>query len=198
MDDAKKSQSSVTALKIDNVGGVFVVLIGGLSLAFLVAICEFLCDSRKMSVQSCDSICEEMVSDLKFSLKCHSKTKPNREKSASLQLALPMGYAVAGGHGPVAAGPGTRGVMSHHSSNDSSMYLQPVHHLQPQSLNNSTYLASYLGLPRHQQIVPQPSAIQPQAMLGQGAGGGGGLTQQQQMYNHQNGGHGNGGLSSMS
>ena len=56
MEDSKKSQSgSVTALKIDNVGGVFVVLIGGLSLAFCVAIFEFLCDSRKM-VQSCVSL----------------------------------------------------------------------------------------------------------------------------------------------
>lgn len=41
IDDAKKSSSSVTALKMDNVGGVFVVLIGGLALAFCVALCEF-------------------------------------------------------------------------------------------------------------------------------------------------------------
>lgn len=53
VDDSKKQQSSVTALKIDNVGGVFVVLIGGLSLAFLVAICEFLCDSRRQSCVCC-------------------------------------------------------------------------------------------------------------------------------------------------
>ncbi|XP_017490329.1 PREDICTED: glutamate receptor ionotropic, kainate 1-like, partial [Rhagoletis zephyria] len=52
LEDSKKTSSTVTALKIDNVGGVFVVLIGGLSLAFLVAICEFLCDSRKM-MQTC-------------------------------------------------------------------------------------------------------------------------------------------------
>lgn len=41
IDDAKKSSSSVTALKMDNVGGVFVVLIGGLALAFCLALCEF-------------------------------------------------------------------------------------------------------------------------------------------------------------
>ena len=168
----------MTALKIDNVGGVFVVLIGGLSLAFLVAICEFLCDSRKM-MQTCvsffgfrpandsikyiqyplfvvvtllfqDSICEEMVNDLKFSLKCYSKTKPNREKSSSLQMSMPI--ALQGPSGQA---------MSHHSSNDSSMYLQPIHQIQPQSLNNSTYLASYLGLPRHQQVVPRPTTLQP-------------------------------------
>lgn len=54
VDDTKKSQSSVTALKIDNVGGVFVVLIGGLSLAFLFAIFEFLCSSRK-TIDGCVS-----------------------------------------------------------------------------------------------------------------------------------------------
>lgn len=48
IEDSKKS-SSVTALKIDNVGGVFVVLLGGLSLAFFVAICEFMWRSRKSS-----------------------------------------------------------------------------------------------------------------------------------------------------
>lgn len=48
LDDSKKS-SSVTALKIDNVGGVFVVLLGGLNLAFFVAICEFMWRSRKSS-----------------------------------------------------------------------------------------------------------------------------------------------------
>jgi hypothetical protein len=49
LDDSKKS-SSVTALKIDNVGGVFVVLLGGLTLAFCVAICEFMWRSRKSSL----------------------------------------------------------------------------------------------------------------------------------------------------
>ena len=53
VDEGKKS-SSVTALKIDNVGGVFVVLLGGLSLAFFVAICEFMWRSRK-STSGCVS-----------------------------------------------------------------------------------------------------------------------------------------------
>lgn len=106
---------------------------------------------NKLFLARKDSICEEMVNDLKFSLKCYSKTKPNREKSSSLQLNVPI--ALQGPSG---------GVMSHHSSNDSSMYLQPIHQIQPQSLSNSTYLASYLGLPRHQQVVPRPTTLQPQ------------------------------------
>ncbi|XP_054152427.1 glutamate receptor ionotropic, kainate 2-like [Oppia nitens] len=78
-DDNKKS-SSVTALKIDNVGGVFVVLLGGLSLAFFVAICEFMWRSRK-STAGCETMCEEMINDLKFSFACQSKSKPGKRKS---------------------------------------------------------------------------------------------------------------------
>lgn len=48
-DDSKKSSSSVTELNLANVGGVFVVLLGGLALAFFVAICEFMWKARKNS-----------------------------------------------------------------------------------------------------------------------------------------------------
>ena len=44
-EESKKS-SSVNNLSIDHVGGVFVVLLGGLSLSFLVAIFEFVWKSR--------------------------------------------------------------------------------------------------------------------------------------------------------
>ncbi|UXI15496.1 Death-associated protein kinase 1 [Sarcoptes scabiei] len=87
IDDAKKSSSSVTALKMDNVGGVFVVLIGGLALAFLLALCEFWFHA-KHPAKSCDSVCEDLANDLRFALMCHSKTKPinNREMSRSKSL----------------------------------------------------------------------------------------------------------------
>ena len=45
-EETKKS-SSVNNLSIDHVGGVFVVLLGGMSLSFLVAIFEFVWKSRK-------------------------------------------------------------------------------------------------------------------------------------------------------
>lgn len=47
IDDPKKSSGSVTPLKIDNVGGVFVVLLGGLSFSLFVAIMEFIWKSRQ-------------------------------------------------------------------------------------------------------------------------------------------------------
>ncbi|OTF83815.1 hypothetical protein BLA29_013825, partial [Euroglyphus maynei] len=47
-EETKKS-SSVNNLSIDHVGGVFVVLLGGLSFSFLVAIFEFVWKARKDS-----------------------------------------------------------------------------------------------------------------------------------------------------
>ncbi len=47
IDDPKKGSRSVTPLKIDNVGGVFIVLLGGLSFSVFVAILEFMWKRKK-------------------------------------------------------------------------------------------------------------------------------------------------------
>lgn len=72
-DDGKGS--GVTELSLANVGGVFVVLLGGLGLSFLVAIAEFMWRARR-SGSTRDRMCEEMMSDLKFALACKRSTKP--------------------------------------------------------------------------------------------------------------------------
>lgn len=48
VDDSKKS-SAVTELSLANVGGVFVVLLGGLGLASVVAVMEFFFKAKKMA-----------------------------------------------------------------------------------------------------------------------------------------------------
>ncbi|KAJ6217244.1 hypothetical protein RDWZM_008401 [Blomia tropicalis] len=70
-EETKKS-SSVNNLSIDHVGGVFVVLLGGLSFSFLVAIFEFIWKARH---DSNESVFEDMMKDLKFAFACQSKTK---------------------------------------------------------------------------------------------------------------------------
>ena len=50
LDEGKKS-GSVQKLSLGNVGGVFVVLLGGLSLSFFLAICEFIWKTRKIANQ---------------------------------------------------------------------------------------------------------------------------------------------------
>lgn len=49
-DDASKSSSAANELGLANVGGVFVVLMGGMGVACVIAVCEFVWKSRKVAV----------------------------------------------------------------------------------------------------------------------------------------------------
>lgn len=49
-DDTSKSPSTANELGLANVGGVFVVLMGGMGVACVIAVCEFLWKSRKVAV----------------------------------------------------------------------------------------------------------------------------------------------------
>ncbi|XP_073988845.1 kainate-type ionotropic glutamate receptor subunit 1D isoform X1 [Rhodnius prolixus] len=50
-DDALKSSSAANELGLANVGGVFVVLMGGMGVACVIAVCEFVWKSRKVAVE---------------------------------------------------------------------------------------------------------------------------------------------------
>jgi len=50
-DDTSKSSSAANELGLANVGGVFVVLMGGMGVACVIAVCEFVWKSRKVAVE---------------------------------------------------------------------------------------------------------------------------------------------------
>lgn len=50
-DDTSKSNSAANELGLANVGGVFVVLMGGMGVACVVAVFEFLWKSRKVATE---------------------------------------------------------------------------------------------------------------------------------------------------
>lgn len=50
LQDDSKGKESAAELDLDNVGGVFVVLFGGVGIAFVIAIMEFLWNVRKVAV----------------------------------------------------------------------------------------------------------------------------------------------------
>lgn len=77
-DDGKGGQA-VNELSLDNVGGVFVVLIGGLIVSIVTAALEFLWRSRKLA-QDRSNLCSEMASDIKFALSCQSSTKAAKKR----------------------------------------------------------------------------------------------------------------------
>lgn len=83
-----KSASSSAELGLANVGGIFVVLILGSSVALLIAIGEFAWKSRKLALDEVDggngSVWSSMMNELKTTLDCSSDTKPTRNSQRSL------------------------------------------------------------------------------------------------------------------
>ncbi|XP_061378515.1 glutamate receptor ionotropic, kainate 2 [Danaus plexippus] len=71
-DETSKSSSTANELGLANVGGVFVVLMGGMGVACVIAVCEFVWKSRKVAVDERASLCSDMASELRSALKCPS------------------------------------------------------------------------------------------------------------------------------
>ncbi|XP_042864659.1 glutamate receptor ionotropic, kainate 2-like isoform X4 [Penaeus japonicus] len=80
-DDESKSSSKANELGLNNVGGVFVVLLAGMGLASVVAVCEFVWKSRKLATEEHASVWTEMSKELKFALSCDASSKPVRKKT---------------------------------------------------------------------------------------------------------------------
>jgi len=70
------SKANTNELGIDNVGGVFVVLLCGMSLAVIIAFSEFIWKSRKLAHAEHTSLWKEMAKELKFALSCSGSSKP--------------------------------------------------------------------------------------------------------------------------
>ncbi|KAK8395879.1 hypothetical protein O3P69_005772 [Scylla paramamosain] len=80
--EASSAKSSGAAeLGLANVGGVFVVLIGGMAVAALMAVCEFMWNARDLATDESASFCDELSTEVKFIMKCSGNTKPVRKKS---------------------------------------------------------------------------------------------------------------------
>ncbi|KAL5010168.1 hypothetical protein ScPMuIL_012473 [Solemya velum] len=78
--DEKKKQDA-SALGVTNVGGVFVVLVGGIIAGCFVAMCEFLWKARKNAKEDKQSLCSEMAEELRFAVRCiGSSKKPLKRK----------------------------------------------------------------------------------------------------------------------
>ncbi|CAL7934351.1 unnamed protein product [Xylocopa violacea] len=85
--DEKSKESKANALGVENIGGVFVVLVCGLALAILVAVLEF-CWNSKKNAQSDRSLCSEMASELRFAMRCGSRQRP-AAKARNSDAAVP-------------------------------------------------------------------------------------------------------------
>ncbi|XP_018022074.1 glutamate receptor ionotropic, kainate 5-like [Hyalella azteca] len=69
-------------LNLSNVGGVFVVLLGGMGLALVVAIFEFLGECINISKDDEIPFVKVLRQELRFIFKCKGSTKPIRKKAS--------------------------------------------------------------------------------------------------------------------
>ncbi|XP_076667715.1 kainate-type ionotropic glutamate receptor subunit 1D isoform X9 [Andrena cerasifolii] len=83
-DETSKSSSTANELGLANVGGVFVVLMGGMGIACVIAVCEFVWKSRKVAIEERKSVCSEMASELRYALDCGNGTKKPVKKTKTL------------------------------------------------------------------------------------------------------------------
>lgn len=105
--DEKNKESKANALGIENIGGVFVVLLCGLAFAIMViyiyfisqfiensqpillkssqiAIFEFCWNSKKNAQTERQSLCSEMAEELRFAVKCHgSRQRPALKRNCT-------------------------------------------------------------------------------------------------------------------
>lgn len=75
--------SMASELNLSNVGGVFVVLLGGMGLALVVALAEFVLECWDISKEDEKSIISVLSEELCFVFQCKGSTKPVRKKIES-------------------------------------------------------------------------------------------------------------------
>jgi len=84
----EKKDSKANALNVENVGGIFVVLVGGLILAVIVSIIEFIYYAKKNSSKIKKPLLTQMFDELKFAIQCGGSAKKiqNPTNLKSLQI----------------------------------------------------------------------------------------------------------------
>ncbi|XP_047500229.1 glutamate receptor ionotropic, kainate 2-like [Penaeus chinensis] len=82
-EDSNK-ESKASALGVDNIGGVFVVLLCGLAFAVLIAILEFCWNAKRNAQIDRQSLCSEMAEELCFAMRCRgSRQRPALKRQCS-------------------------------------------------------------------------------------------------------------------
>ncbi|CAL8247461.1 unnamed protein product [Lota lota] len=75
-------------LGMENIGGIFVVLICGLIIAVFVAIMEFVWSTRRSAETDEVSVCQEMLTEFRNAISCKKSSRSRRRRPASSSAAL--------------------------------------------------------------------------------------------------------------
>ncbi|KAK3850089.1 hypothetical protein Pcinc_043185 [Petrolisthes cinctipes] len=76
------SSGMASELGLSNVGGVFVVLLGGMGLALVVAMAEFLLECWDIAKDDQLPLMDVLSQELRFVFKCKGSSKPVRKKAS--------------------------------------------------------------------------------------------------------------------
>nr|XP_033770635.1 glutamate receptor ionotropic, kainate 5 isoform X1 [Geotrypetes seraphini]XP_033770636.1 glutamate receptor ionotropic, kainate 5 isoform X1 [Geotrypetes seraphini] len=89
----KEEDHRAKGLGMENIGGIFVVLICGLIIAVFVAIMEFVWSTRRSAETEEVSVCQEMLSELRNAVSCRKPSRWRRRRRhgrAMLALTKPL------------------------------------------------------------------------------------------------------------
>ncbi|XP_013787893.1 glutamate receptor ionotropic, kainate 2-like [Limulus polyphemus] len=75
-EEGGKASGSESEMGLANVGGVFVVLLMGLSVACVIAVMEFVWKTQKVAREERESMCTELIQEIKQILHCRGSTRP--------------------------------------------------------------------------------------------------------------------------
>ncbi|KAG1665520.1 Glutamate receptor ionotropic, kainate 2 [Nymphon striatum] len=78
--DEQQKSLSAAELSLSNVGGVFVVLLGGLAISCVIAMSEFIWETKKINESDRYSLCYEMFEELKQIVNCMGSVKPAKKE----------------------------------------------------------------------------------------------------------------------
>ncbi|XP_068998496.1 glutamate receptor ionotropic, kainate 5 isoform X2 [Embiotoca jacksoni] len=84
----KEEDHRAKGLGMENIGGIFVVLICGLIIAVFVAIMEFVWSTRRSADTDEVSVCQEMITEFRNAVSCKKSSRMRRRRPLSSSAAL--------------------------------------------------------------------------------------------------------------
>ncbi|KAM8869922.1 glutamate receptor ionotropic, kainate 5 isoform 2-T2 [Spinachia spinachia] len=84
----KEGDHRAKGLGMENIGGIFVVLICGLIIAVFVAIMEFVWSTRRSAETDEVSVCQEMITEFRNAVSCKKSSRMRRRRPLSSSAAL--------------------------------------------------------------------------------------------------------------
>ncbi|XP_062421699.1 glutamate receptor ionotropic, kainate 5 isoform X2 [Pungitius pungitius] len=84
----KEGDHRAKGLGMENIGGIFVVLICGLIIAVFVAIMEFVWSTRRSAETDEVSVCQEMITEFRNAVSCKKSSRMRRRRPLSSAAAL--------------------------------------------------------------------------------------------------------------